>query len=216
MPETGRQVNGHTPAAVVESLLTALETGVGDSVQKPAKSLETEIEGVAVKIKPEKRGRTVTCPQTGEACAKPQKLPLDGSIEIKMCREVLDRLTQARPDILVPLTGLQARPSRNGGGNGTSTNGHAANGARAAGVQPSFDQVDAYLANSTDLVSLKLLKKTLTTRIKILLGGEPEKSYKKKVRNGREYYYEIFWDPVKKKKVDRYVGTKPPGQLAKD
>lgn len=74
---------------------------------------------------------------------------------------------------------------------------------------------NAILENSDgDLEGLKHLKKTLRSKIKTLLGDEPEKSYKKKVRNGREYWYEIWWDPIEKKKKDRYYGTKPPNFLS--
>ena len=69
----------------------------------------------------------------------------------------------------------------------------------------------AVVKNSRDdPEGLRKLKETLRKRIKTVIGDEPEKSYKKKLRNGREYWYEVWWDPITKKKKDKYIGTAPP------
>ena len=67
--------------------------------------------------------------------------------------------------------------------------------------------------SDTNLVGLKQLKRSVKDKIKTLLKDEPEKSYTKKVRNGREYWYEVWWDPEEKKKKDRYIGKTPPDFL---
>ena len=62
--------------------------------------------------------------------------------------------------------------------------------------------------SSNNLTALKQLKRGLKHTIKNLLKDEPEKSYQKKVRNGREYWYEVWWDPVEQKKRDKYIPLK--------
>jgi hypothetical protein len=67
----------------------------------------------------------------------------------------------------------------------------------------------AILEGSRDnLPALKQFKRGLKPMIRNLLKDEPEKSYRKKVRNGREYWYEVWWDPVKQKKRDKYIPLK--------
>ena len=211
MPNSRHGHNGRNgdSAVIANSIVMAIESGNAEKIQKPLKPVVTEIEGVGVKIKPIKTGVKVVCPNESASCAPATKFPLSGKKELMMCREVMDQLVQANPDRFVPIKGLGALSTKNGN-NKYYENG---NGASGAGAQLSFEQVNAYLENNEDLDLLKELKKTLTGRIKTLLGDKPERSYKKKVRNGREYWYAIYWDPINKRKVDEYIGTKPPAAL---
>jgi hypothetical protein len=59
--------------------------------------------------------------------------------------------------------------------------------------------------STTDPDKLKQMKRNMKATIKNLMGEDAGKSYKKKVRNGREYWYEVWWDPKEKKKKDKYI-----------
>jgi hypothetical protein len=78
-----------------------------------------------------------------------------------------------------------------------------------AGVGRAAD-VHAYIEGCPDVEILKAIKKTLSSRLKALHAGKPEKSYQKKTINGRVYWYECWWDRKNKKKVERYYGKNPP------
>jgi len=63
------------------------------------------------------------------------------------------------------------------------------------------------LLETGNLRVLTEIKSRINARVKMLTNG---KSYKRRVRNGREYWYEVISDPENGKKKDRYVGRNPP------
>jgi hypothetical protein len=73
-----------------------------------------------------------------------------------------------------------------------------------------FQQLKKYLENSTELSELNDIKKAVSYRIKLLTKG---KTYRRRIINGREYWYEVYWDATEQKKKDKYIGTVPPPDL---
>ena len=201
---------GINPTALLDSLVTALESSKSERNKIPTGGAPIEIQGVPVIVQPDEEGITLFCSDKNEACAHLKRLSVNGekNVKVRVCDLTHDRLARVPPNTVIKISGLEkAAGKRNGNGIKFNCN---ARGKNAASVPIEFEHVNTFLENSDDLDSLKQLKKTLTGRIKALLEGVPEKSYKKKVRNHREYWYEVYWDPVKKKKVDKYIGTKPP------
>jgi hypothetical protein len=200
-------------STLVESLVTALESGKSETSEILAGGAPIEIQGVPVIVQPDDEGITLFCPDKKEACANLKRLSVHGekNVKVKVCDLTDQRLSQVPPGTVIRIGGLEeSTPKKNGHKNKHNGIANGANGANAADAQIGFEQVNAFLETSSDLDSLKQLKKTLLSRIKTVLEGEPEKSYKKKVKKGNEYWYEVYWDPVKKKKIDKYIGKKPP------
>jgi hypothetical protein len=64
-----------------------------------------------------------------------------------------------------------------------------------------------HILETSDLGRLREIKSKINAREKVLTNG---RCYKRRVRKGREYWYEVVSDPENGKKKDRYVGHKPP------
>jgi hypothetical protein len=213
MPTTEQGTN---PTALLDFLVTALESGKSERSEIPAGGAPIKIQGVPVIVQPDEEGITLFCPDKKEACAHLKRLSVNGekNVKVRVCDITHDRLARVTPSTIIKISGLK-KPASKKDGNGNKSK-CVADKVDAQGTHIGFEQINAFLENSDDLDSLKELKKTLTGRIKALLQGEPVKSYKKKVRNRREYWYEVYWDPVKKKKVDNYIGTKPPAMAKRN
>lgn len=207
MPKSakGRDIS----VTLIDSLRTALET----SDEKPDKrpdSTAAKIEGIPVIVETHDKGVRIHCSNKEKACEHLKKLSVQGAKDLEVCEQMHGSLSHLSTDSINEVVGLTLMSIKK---NGNNHNGHKTNLIDATVISPAelgVEQISNFLKESNDLQALKKLKKVLTSRIRTLLGNEPEKSYKKKVRNGREYWYEVWWDPIKKKKVDHYIGTKPP------
>jgi hypothetical protein len=162
----------------------------------------------------------VLCANKDGLCEKKKSMYTEDGHVVEVCVEMGNKLKDGlvrQTEDLPPVKLYQRRPSAPfvapRSGSATSTN--ARGEVRATISQEvQIDDVLAFIKACYDEAVLKLVKKAIIDQIKAVLAGRPQKSYQIKIRNGKRYYYQIWWDRVAKKKVTEYYGTKPPKEMA--
>lgn len=175
-------------------------------------------EVIAAQLKYDAGGlKYVLCGDKDGRCEKKKTMYREDGQAVQVCvdmsRELRkgvlkepEDLTEVRLSNNRPAPPFRARRGVAGAGPG------GVGGAVTAPADVEIEAIISFIKTCRDEAILKMVKKGLNEQLKAVLAGGPQKSYQVKVRNGRKYVYQVWWDPATKKKVMKYYGRNLPDE----